>query len=482
MSIKEKSIKGFFWLSSAKIFSQLILWFFSTFTARLLNPEDYGRMALSLFFILLFSFINELGLGSAIVQWKNFTLEELHSCFWFMFFMNIGMYLLAFFAAYPIGSFFQDRTLIPIIQILALTFILNAIRAVPYSLLRRELEFKVVAKCQLVPSLLSAPLVFVCAFSGFGVWSLIIGYMFQNILFVFLIFYYFPWKPQLWFSFKKIKGMLRFGVSVNTAKFLTFLSGQSDTLIIGKILGAESLGFYNVAFMIGIVPIEKISEIIYHISFSTFSQLQDNQAKLMTYFKKANRYIALTTFPAIAGIFLVADSLIPIVLGEKWAPIVVPLKILCGVGILRAVAVTMIPLLHARGKADSVLKYSLISGIVMPLAFLIGTRFGIMGVAVAWGIVYPFLVAYLVFLCLRELNLSLYEYVRNVTPAITSTLFMVLLIGLFQSTIFRGNIYIHLVGSVMVGILSFSGFLYFTNREFVIEFKNIVHILRQKQA
>jgi O-antigen/teichoic acid export membrane protein len=480
--IKGKTIKGFFWLGSTRILGQTVLWAFSIVTVRLLDPADYGLMALALFFILFFGFINEFGLGSAIVQWKRLDLEEVHSCFWFMLIINMGMYLFVYLVAYPIGFFFQDLRLVPVIRILALTFIINAIRAVPYALLRRRMEFKIVSKCQLIPSLLSGPLILGSAINGFGVWSLVIGSMFQNVLFAALLFYYYPWRPQLRFSFNRIKGMLRFGISVNASKILTFLSGQADTLIVGKMLGAQSLGLYNVAFMIAILPVEKVSEIIYNISFSVFSQLQDNRARLASYFQKANKYIALAGFPAIAGIFLIADSFVIIVLGEKWAPIMFPLKILCVVGILRAIAMTMIPFLHGIGRADSVFKFSILNGIVMPLAFVVGTHFGITGVAVAWIMVYPFLVGYLVLMCIKELGLSLHEYVRNLAPAVGGTIFMAIFVTVSQKTLFNGNLYVHLIGSMLSGIILFIGFVYFVNRESLNEIKNAVLILKQKQA
>jgi O-antigen/teichoic acid export membrane protein len=315
---------------------------------------------------------------------------------------------------------------------------------------------------------------------GFRVWSLIIGSILQNFFFMVLIFYYRPWWPRPVFKLKTIQKMLSFGISVNTSKIFTYLTDNSDNLIIGKVLGEKALGFYNRAFTLGTMPIQKSSTIIYRISFPVFSQLQDDRVMLREYFLKINKYISLLAFPAMIGLFLISDNFVRVVLGERWMPIILPLKILCGVGIMKSMFITLPPLLYSKGKANIMLKYSFLCGLIMPLAFYAGAKFGINGVAIAWVIVYPFMFFYLLRLVLREINLSIYDYIANISHTLMGTVFIAAMVVIFQYSA-SANGYVQLIGSCLAGLLSYSIFLIFVSKETVSEFKNILYSLRTRK-
>jgi O-antigen/teichoic acid export membrane protein len=234
------------------------------------------------------------------------------------------------------------------------------------------------------------------------------------------------------------------------------------------------------SFVLGTMPIKKTGAIIYHIIFPVFSQLQNDGAMLRRYFLKTNKYIALFAFPTTIGLLMISDSFVTVVLGEKWISMVLPLKILCGIGVMKAMSITLTPLLYSKGKANLILKFSLFSALILPIAFYAGARFGITGVAIAWVIVYPLIFFPLLRFTLKEEGLSFYDYAANLSDSVMGTICMVAMVALFQYTA-STNDYIQLIGSCFIGLLSYSIVLLFISKETVSEFRNTLFSLRKRE-
>jgi O-antigen/teichoic acid export membrane protein len=480
MNIKEKTVKGFLGLGIYKGIGQAFTWVLFIMLARILDPEDFGLMALSIFFINFFNFISEFGLSSALIQKEDLDDDEINSSFWFVVLFNGAMYVFTFILSYPIGMFYNNEKLAILIQVLGINFIISSFRIIPLCLLAKQLEFVKGAKAEFYSNVVSSILMYFLALLGFGVWSLIAGSILQNIFSTALMYYYCPWWPRPVFQFHKIKKMLSFGMSVNASKILLYLSDNSDNLIVGKVLGEKSLGFYNMSFVLGTMPIKKTGAIIYHIIFPVFSQLQNDGAMLRRYFLKTNKYIALFAFPATIGLLMISDSFVAVALGEKWTPMVLPLKILCGIGVMKSMSITLTPLLYSKWKANIILKYSLFSALTLPMAFYAGTEFGIAGVAIAWVVVYPFIFFPLLRLALKEVTISIYDYAANLGHAVIGTICMVATVALFQYNA-STNDYVQLIGSCFVGVLSYSLVLFFISKETIVEFKNTLFSLRKRE-
>jgi O-antigen/teichoic acid export membrane protein len=215
------------------------------------------------------------------------------------------------------------------------------------------------------------------------------------------------------FEFARVRGMLRYGLSMNGSKMLSYLSGNADNLIVGKVIGGQALGLYNMAFILGTMPTQKVTPIIYRISFPVLSRLQSDAEASRQYFLSFSRYIGMCAAAAMFGLMIVADDFVLTVLGQKWAPMIFPLRLLCGVGVLKALAVMLNVVLSARDRTGTLLVYCIAELAVLSAAFLIGARFGIGGVALGWLAAYPLLFLYQLRAVLRELDLRLSSYLQT---------------------------------------------------------------------
>src|SRR5207245_5272696 len=143
--------------------------------ARLLTPEDYGVMALAAVWTYIIWLVAELGLGAAILQFRDLDERELNTCFW----LTLGVaglgYVLLYAAAPAIGAWFVNPTLSPVLRVLGLTLPLSALRAVPDAMLRKRLELDKVSKAEIGAAVVAIPLVVGTAWGGGGVWALVAG-------------------------------------------------------------------------------------------------------------------------------------------------------------------------------------------------------------------------------------------------------------------------------------------------------------------
>ena len=455
-SLKEKTIKGIFWVGSTQFVAQVISWAITIFVARFLSPSDYGLMGMAMIFIGFAQFLNELGIGTALIQKQNLQRIEIDSLFWLVVLNSLFLYSITFLSAPLIAQFFNAPRLISILRVLGLNFLLGALIAIPFALLTKELTFDKRCRAELFSNILSSVTVLILALLKFGVWSLVFGSLSRNFLLILFLNYYSKWIPKLCFSIKKVIELLKFGANVTGSRVFWYLYSNSDYFIVGKVLGEKILGFYSLAFQLSSIPINKIASIINPVALPTFSKLQNEEKELKRYFLKFTRGVSFITFPALIGLMFIADEFVNIVLTKKWAPIIFPLRLLCLVGLIKSMAFLIPPLLNARGKAYLNLRYSLLCFLILPPAFLIGSKFGLKGVVLAWVIGYPFVASYIFYLGLKEIHLSLSEYINNMIHIIISVMVMLLVLLIFKHTCAHIlNNWLRLFGYIFLGALSY---------------------------
>jgi O-antigen/teichoic acid export membrane protein len=431
--IEERSVKGFIGLGTAKALAQTSSWMLSILIARLLEPSDYGLMALAVFFVNFCAFISEFGLSSALIQSKSLEERDVHTSFWVMLAANAGIYLFLVLIAHPVANYYDAPGLAPVLHVLGLNFLISTVRLIPMCLLTRDLKFEKCAKAELAASLVSSVLMLVLAYTGAGVWALVAGAVASNITSAVMMLWYQPWFPRLVFEFNRVRGMLNYGIAINISKVLAYLSGSADNLIVGKVLGGTSLGLYNMAFVIGTMPTQKLAPIIHHIAFPVMSKIQDDLDHSREYFLSASRYLALAGSLTMFGMLIAADDFVALVLGPKWAGMVLPLRLLCSIGVMKALAVTLNLVLSARDVRKKLLLYGVVEVVFLSLAFAVGARFGINGVAAAWLLAYPILFAYQLNAVLAELEIPLSAYFANLKyVAIASVCMMVAMVAVRQ--------------------------------------------------
>ena len=413
MVLRDKVLSGFGWMAGTKILSQAFSWAVTLIVVRLLSPGDYGLMAMATLVLTFLNLVSEMGLSSAIVQRKDISESIIRQCFGLILIFNFVLLTLVYLSAPFISAFFAEPELLPVVQVLALSFLITAFTIVPEALLEREMNFKKISIINLVSAVIAALITLVLALTGSGVWALVLG----NIAMVLIkaIGYNFVNARVIIPSFSLVgmKSISSFGGMVALERTLLFFYTQADSFIIGKIFGKEILGIYSVAAHIASLPMQKISGVINQVAFPAFSSIQSDKQAVAQYVLKAARLMSFTTFPIFWGLSSVSPEFVKVILGEKWLDAILPLQLLTLIMPFRMLGNIMSPVLRGIGRADTAVINLGLSAVIMTSAFLIGTKWGLLGVCYAWLIAYPLVYSIVITRSMRVFAIPLGSYLKS---------------------------------------------------------------------
>jgi PST family polysaccharide transporter len=338
---------------------------------------------------------------------------------------------------------------------MSLTFIIMSFKSVPYSILQRDLKFRLTAQLEGVQVLCHSLSTVLFALIGYGYWSLafgsLVGAVAGAIPVCVLCRPGFA-LPRL----HSLKKAMTFSRHVVVARIAWYIQTNADFLVAGRVLGKAALGAYTFAWTLASLPIEKITAIVSQVTFPFFSAVQNSHASLRHYLLKLTEGLALLTFPVACGLALVAREFVLLVLGEKWSGVVVPLQILAAYATLRAITPLLAQILFVTGESRFVMKLTLVGSVVLPVGFLVGSRWGTAGIALAWILLHPFISVAAYRRVFRKIGLSFREYVYCLWPAVsagTMMIFIVLVIEHFAPD--SWHLGIRLVLEILGGVGSY---------------------------
>lgn len=423
-SLKEKAVKSVFWLGGAKLLGQALTWILTIFLVRILTPEDFGLVGLEAVYQAVIIIIYDLNLGTALVQKSDLRDDDPSTCFWFIICFSFSLYVFTWFASPRLSVFFDNPSLTQVLRIYSIATLIDSLHIVPFWLLSRNFDFNKRAKAEFISNIFHSVIQLSLAFAGYGVWSLVFGYIVKYTVLCIMVFWYSQWVPKFTFHFDRLKELLRFSLPLTGAKLLKLISLRLDTVIIGRVFNITSLGYYNVAMDLSKIPQNKIMTIINQVAYPVFSRQNDNLPELRHYFLRLNFLLVLFLLPIYTGGMLLAEDLINILLSPKWSLIKLPFQTFCLLGILQCLNQYFFMILNARGKSSLNLKYNSIAVVVLPIGFLIGSNYGIEGVCLSWLITFPLLFCFILYITLHEIQLELHKYLKSMLHPFLGTIIM----------------------------------------------------------
>lgn len=359
----------------------------SVFLARLLDPQDFGIFALAMILVSTTKILSGLGMGNALIYSR---LDKRRIAFQ-AFVATILVSLVAFLIINANPSFFAallgDPEVVPVIRWLSTLILLDGLALVPTALLRKELMFGQVSKSVLVTEVSYYGVALGLAYLGFGLWSLVYARLASSLTTLLVVWVVCPgWDwliPKRW-DWGAMKGLLQYGIKGMGSSVLSFFNSNWDDWLVGRVLGSTSLGFYTKAYSLTNKTIAGFNRtVISGVLFPSYSKIQDEKERLSRFYIKSLGMVALIMAPLSMGVFIIAAELVPIMLGEKWVPMVTTLQIFAFMALVRPLAGSTAPLFQAVGHPEFNLRAGLALLVVMgPLMFLLLAR-GIAGVAVA---------------------------------------------------------------------------------------------------
>jgi PST family polysaccharide transporter len=245
------------------------------------------------------------------------------------------------------------------------------------------MDFRRIAIIKIASITVGGVVAVVMALSGFGVWSLVANSLLMTTASVVIMWRLSSWKPKWIWDLSSIREL--FGYSINLFGFrtLNYWISNIDNLLIGKYVSAAALGVYGRAYSLMRLPSTQISSVLSRVMFPVLSSIQTDKKKVKQIYLKANRSIALVTFPMMIGLLVVARPFILTIYGNKWEAVILILQIFCLDGMMRSISTTVGWIYLSQGRTDIMFKWGLFAGVVMVISIVIGLYWGAVGVAVA---------------------------------------------------------------------------------------------------
>lgn len=379
-----KTVLGnLFWRFGERILAQMVTFVVSIVLARILEPSDYGVIALITVFITIANVFIDSGIVSSLIQKKN--ADELDFCS--MFYFNVGftivMYWVIFFAAPYIAAFYDKPIITPVLRVLALQVPLSGIKSVQNAVVSRKMIFKKFFFSTLGGTLGSAAVGIVMALKGFGVWALVGQYLFNSVVDTTILWLTVKWRPRRRFSWKRIDSLVPFGWKMLVVNLLNTTYNEVRNLIIGKLYSSEDLAYYNKGQNFPKLFINNIVVSMTSVLFPALSTLQDNKERLKDVTRQSVRVTSYVLFPMMAGLAAIATPLIRLLLTEKWMFCVPYLQICCFTYATWAYQVAPQEAIKALGRSDVYLRMEIIRK-VFGMGILIAVmRISVMAIALS---------------------------------------------------------------------------------------------------
>lgn len=327
-SYKQQLISGVAYTAVTKYAGMLISLIVAGILARLLPPEDFGTIAIATVIISFFGIFSDFGFEPAIVQFKTLSKEDLSCIFSFTTWSGAIFSGIFFLLSWPISEYYKSPDLLNICQLLSINLFFATINIVPNSVVFKEKLFKFIAKRTLVVQFIGGGASIVAAFSGFGVYSLIINPIFSSIVIFVINFKKFPQNFIFSFGMSSIKKVFSFSAYQFLFNIINYFSRNLDLLIIGKYLNLSLLGFYEKSYRLMMLPLQNISHVISPVMHPIFSDFQNDLNLLASSYEKVVRFLSFIGFPLTVFLFFTAKELILIIFGSNWLPSVTSFEIL----------------------------------------------------------------------------------------------------------------------------------------------------------
>jgi len=349
--------------------------------ARLLAPEDFGIIALLTFFTNLSVVFVQGGLSVALVQRQWTSHAEESTIFWWNLIASLVLGLVLVTAGPAIATFFAHPVLQPLMLMAAAQLVFSALGAVHTALLTRQLRFDLIAKTGLVAAVVSGAIGVGAALMGADVWALALQATTFALLGSIALWFVIDWRPQLHFQLATIRHLSGFGAWVSIGSVMDVLYANGIALLIGKLHGVRDLGFYDRAAATQTLPTSSISGIVGRIALPLLASKQDDPEALRGSLRLAIGCVMLLNLPIMAGLVLLSDLVVIVLLGERWLAAAPILAILAIGGMLYPLHLINVQFILARGQSRTFMSNELAKKGIGITCVIVGSFFGIIGLA-----------------------------------------------------------------------------------------------------
>lgn len=483
MSLKEQAYRGAQWTTFSSVCNAVVQLLRVAILARLLEKSDFGLMAIVMMIMGFMALFSDMGIGSAILHRQNISQKEYSSLYWLNFLISLILFLSVCILSVPISVFYDEHGLIVLIPVMASNLFITAFGRQYSVFAQKKLQFKFISIVEIITNIVSLIPAVVLALKGFGVYALIYSTLFASLFSNICFFLKFQKTHKICFHFQfsDTKPFLQIGLYQTGSQILNYFNTQLDVIIIGKFLGMDTLGLYNLAKNLAMRPMQIINPILTKLSAPLLAKVQSDANSLKRNYLKIINILSFINFPIHLLMAVLSLPIINILYGMNNNTMAIVLSLLSVYYALRSIGNPVGGLVIATGKTHIEFYWNVIMIFVFPVFVSIGSLFSVEGAAFSQLLL--MVLAYIpswYFLVRKLVTIPLKEYVMKSVPyllfCIVSGLITYLLLKVISIDIHILNLFIGTCAFITIYCLE----IYLFNRKFAIElWKEFIFSIRK---
>lgn len=429
-------VKGaILWRSGSQIVAQIIQWLATFLVIRLLDPSDYGLVAMTQVVLVFLNLMNGYGFANALIRAESIGRREIRQVFGMLLLLNAALAAAQLALAPLAAAYFHQPIVAELLRVQALMFLATPFIALPTALLSRDMDFRRQAQVNLIAAMLSALTAFACASAGWGVWTLVATPL--VLFWTRAVGMTIAARSLVWpsFRFAGAGKMASYGGAMVLVQLFWFVQSQSDIFIGGRLLGPHDLGLYTTALFLTQILASKFVPPLNDIAFAAYSRMQGERDALAFAFLKSVRLIMLVALPFYCGLVATAEPLVLTFMGAKWAETAPLVTVLALAMPLLTLQILFAPATNAINRAGIALRCAMAGAVILPIAFLTGIGFGTTGLAYGWLIGMALLTLVTAALSMPALGLQWRALIQSIAPGLLASSVMGLAVMLLDSAL-----------------------------------------------
>ena len=459
---KSKVLSGVVWSALEKYSVQGVQFIVSIILARLLEPEDFGLIAIVMVFTTIFQTINEAGFNTALIHKQDRDELDYSTALFTNVAIGLLSYIVIFSCAPIIARFYGLSSLTSVMRVLSLTLIINSFGIVQNAKFTIKVDFKSQAKASLTASIISGAIGIYLAYRFRNVYGIVFQSLFYSIINVSLMWLIAKWKPHTLFSFKRFKKLFDYAYKLILSRLISVVFDDIYALAIGKLYLSAQLGYYNRANSFRQVLSREIINTIQRVSVPLLCEAQESNEKMTNILLRFIQNTAVIVYPLLAGLMVLRKPFIIVLIGEKWLPTADVILLICPISFFYLISTFNRNVFNATGRTDWALKAEIVKKILFVAVFLFTFRYSMTVLLIGLNVIAVFEMLYDIYFSHKQIQVTLLQQFKALSGIIAATFFMAIAI-LSVSPFISFNPNIHLLVGFIIGLIVYGAIVLLFN-------------------
>ncbi len=467
------------WRSGSQIVAQIVMWSATIVVVRLLDPSSYGLFAMTQVVSAIFIVFNGSGFASALVQSDSVDDHRIAQVFGMMILLNFMLAAIQWAIAPLAAAHFNQPIVADMLRVLALCYFAMPLIQVPTAVLSRGLDFKKQAIANFTAAVGSAGTALYLAYSGFGVWTLVI----TPLVMFYLRGFGLMFASRLWirpsFDFRGAGSTIAFGGALLVSQLLWVIQSQADIAIAGSQFDPHRLGLYAEALFLTQILTSKFIPPLSEVAFPSYVELKNRGTTIAPAFVNTARLTMFVAAPLYLGMAVTAAPFVETVFGLKWLEMIPFVQLLALAMPFFALQIIFSPATNAMGKPGLYVATSAVGAVILPAAFLIGIQYGALGLAYAWLVGAPLLLLLTMAISLPTIGARARDIIGAVLPSALAAGVMAGMIWALSPIVEGLPAFVRLAFLVVTGAVIYLGISWILQRRTI---EDLIGVWRTKRV